>query len=55
MRNFFIDLIEQTEKIINYEKAKIVSLTKYERPSYRKQKACYICDNKFSPNNEDKK
>ena len=54
MRNFSIDLREQAEKIINYEKAKIVSLTEDERASYRKQKTCYICDKKFSTNGEDK-
>ena len=55
MRDFFIDLKEQAEKIFNYEKAKIVSLTENERASYRKQKTCYICDKKFSTNDEDKK
>ena len=57
MRNFSIDLREQAEKIINYEKAKIVSLTKDKRASYRfrKQKTCYICDKKFSTNDENKK
>ena len=55
MRNFPIDLREQAERKINYEKANIVSLTEDERASYRKQKICYICDNKFSTNDEDKK
>ena len=54
MRNFSIDPREQAEKIINYEKAKIVSLTKDERASYRKQTTCYICDKKFSTIDEDK-
>ena len=31
MRNFSIDLREQAEKIINYEQAKIVSLTEDKR------------------------
>ena len=55
MRNFSIDVREQAENIINYEKAEIVSLTEDERASYRKQKACYFCDKKFSTNDEDKK
>ena len=55
MGNFSIDLKEQAEKIINFEKAKIVSLTRDERVSYRKQKICYICDKEFSNNDEDKK
>ena len=34
-------------KIINYEKKKMIPLTKEEKESYEKQKACHICEEEF--------
>ena len=35
-------------KVIDYEKKKIIPLTKEEKESYEKQKICYICEKEFS-------
>ena len=40
-------------KIINYEKKKMILLTREEKTCYSKQKICYICKKEF--NNNDKK
>ena len=43
MKKFCKDLREHAMKIINYEKKKMVPLTKKEEICYNKQKICYIC------------
>ena len=53
MKKFFKDLREHAMKIINYEKKRMVPLTKKEEICYNKQKICYICKKEF--NNNDKK
>ena len=53
MKKFCKDLREHAMKIINYEKKKMVPLTKKEEICYNKQKICYICKKEF--NNNDKK
>ena len=48
MKNFSLNLREHGEKIINYEQAKIIALTKEEWKQHRSQKVCYICKRVFS-------
>ena len=55
MRSFSLDLREQAEKMINYEQAKIMPLTKGEREWHRCQKVCYICKRIFSTDDNDNK
>ena len=55
MRNFSLDLRYHTEKIISYEQGEIIPLTKEQRRAHRKQKLCYICDKKFSTDDDNKK
>ena len=42
MKTFCKDLREQATKIINYEKKKMISLTKKEKIDYNEQEICYI-------------
>ena len=42
-------------EIINYEKKEIVPLTKEEEKAHRWATECYICKEKFSTDNDDKK
>ena len=53
MKKFCKDLKEHTTRIINYEKKKIIALTKEEKINYNDQQICYICKKEFS--NDDKK
>ena len=53
MKNFSLDLREHAEKIINYEKAKIIAPTKKERKAHRDQKVCYMCKRAFSSDDDD--
>ena len=48
MKNFCLDLREHTTKIINYEKKKMIPLTKEDKRSRRTSRRCYICKKKFS-------
>ena len=41
------DLREHATKIINYEKKKIIALTKEEKINYNDQQICYICKKEF--------
>ena len=47
MKKFCKDLKEHATRIINYEKKKIISLTKEEKINYNDQKVCYICKKEF--------
>ena len=49
------DLRKHTTKIINYEKKKIIPLTKKEEKNHSKQKVCYICKKEFNTDPNDKK
>ena len=40
-------------KIINYEEKEIRPLTKEEKKSYKKQKVCHICKEKFCMDKDD--
>ena len=47
MKKFCKDLKEHATRIINYEKKKIIPLTKEEEINYNDQKVCYICKKEF--------
>ena len=47
MKKFCKDLKEHATRIINYEKKKIIPLTKEEKVNYNDQKVCYICKKEF--------
>ena len=47
MKKFCKDLKEHATRIINYEKKKIIPLTKEEKLNYNDQKVCYICKKAF--------
>ena len=53
MIKFCKDLTEYATRIIDYEKKKIIPLTKEEKIHYNDQQICYICKKEFS--NDDKK
>ena len=55
MKNFCLDLREHATKIINYEKKEMIPLTKEEKRSYRTSRRCYICEKKFSTDDNSKK
>ena len=48
------DLREQGMKIINYEKKEIIPLTKEEKETHKNQKICYICEEEFCVNKNEK-
>ena len=52
MKIFCRDLREHATKIINYEKKKIIPLTRKEEINYNKQKVCYICKKDFNENDK---
>ena len=47
MKKFCKDLREHPTKIINYEKKKMISLTKEEKIHHNEQEICYICKKEF--------
>ena len=47
MKKFCKDLKEHATRIINYEKKKIIPLTKEEKINYNDQQFCYICKKEF--------
>ena len=47
MKKFYLNLSEHATKIINYEKKKMIPLTKKEEKHHNKQKVCYICTKKI--------
>ena len=47
MKKFCIDLKEHATRIINYEKKKIIPLTKEEKINYNDQQIRYICKKEF--------
>ena len=52
MKKFCKDLREHATRIINYEKKKIISLTKEEKINYNDQQICYICKKEFDKNDK---
>ena len=55
MKKFCLDLREHATKIINYEKKKMIPLTKKEEENHNKQNVCYICKKEFNTDDSDKK
>ena len=55
MKNFCLDLREHATKITNYEKKKMIPLTKKEEKKYNKQEVCHICKKGFSTDDSNKK
>ena len=47
MKKFCKDLKEHATRILNYEKKKIIPLTKEEKINYNDQQVCYICKKEF--------
>ena len=54
VKKFCKDLREHATKIINYEKKKMISLTKKDEIYHNKQKICYICKKEFDTNDKKK-
>ena len=52
MKKFCKNLKEHATKIINYEKKKIIPLTRKEEKNYNTQKVCYICKKEFDTNDK---
>ena len=52
MKKFCENLREIVLRIINYEKKKIIPLTKEERRAHRWAKICYICKKEFTTDND---
>ena len=55
MKIFCKDLKDQVMKIINYEKKKIMPLTDEEKETHENQKICYIYEQEFCMNENNKK
>ena len=55
MKNFCLDLREHATKVINYEKKEMIPLTKGKKRSHRIQRRCYICEKKFSTDDNNNK
>ena len=55
MKNFCLDLREHTTKIINYEKKKVIPLTKKEEKNHNKQEVCHIFKIKIITEDNNKK
>ena len=55
MKKFCLNLREHATKIINYEKKKMMPLTKNEEKNHNKQTVCYICKKEFNTDDSDKK
>ena len=55
VKKFCLNLREQATKIINYEKKKMIPLTKKEEKHHNKQNICYICKKEFNTDDSDKK
>ena len=55
MKKFCLNLREHATKIINYEKKKMMSLTKKEEKHHNKQKVCYICKKEINTDDCNKK
>ena len=54
MKIFCIDLREHATKIINYERKKMIPLTKEEKKIHHEQKVCHICKKIFSTDDGNK-
>ena len=55
MKIFCKDLKGQVMKIINYEKKEMIPLTEEEKETHENQKICYICEQEFCMDENNKK
>ena len=55
MKMFCKDLKEQAMKIINYEKKEMIQLNDEEKETHENQKICYICEQEFCTDENNKK
>ena len=55
MKIFCKDLRDQSMKIINYEKKEMIPLTDEEKETHENQKICYICEQEFCTDENNKK
>ena len=55
MKIFCKDLKDQAMKIINYEKKEMIPLTDKEKEAHENQKICYICEQEFCTDKNNKK
>ena len=55
MKMFCKDLKDQATKIINYEKKEMIPLTDEEKETHENQKICYICEQEFCMDENNKK
>ena len=55
MKMFSKDLKDQATKIIDYEKKEMISLIDEEKESHENQKMCYICEQEFCTDENNKK
>ena len=55
MKMFCKDLKDQAMKIINYEKKEMIPLTDEEKETHENQKICYICEQEFCTDENNKK
>ena len=55
MKIFCKDLKDQAMKIINYEKKEMIPLTDEEKETHENQKICYICEQEFCMDENNKK
>ena len=55
MKQFCKDLKDQVMKIINYKKKEMIPLTDEEKETYENQKICYICEQEFCTDENNKK
>ena len=55
MKIFCKDLKDQAMKIINYEKKEMIPFTDEEKETHENQKICYICEQEFCTDENNKK
>ena len=55
MEMFCQDLKDEAMKIINYEKKEMIPLTDEEKETHENQKICYICEQEFCTDENNKK
>ena len=55
MKNFCLDLRKHATEIINYEKKKMIPLTKEGKKMHNEKNVCYICKKRFSTDDKNKK
>ena len=54
LKNYAKKILKSSNEIINYEEKEMISLTKKEKKSFKNQEKCYICEEKFCVDKDDK-